>query len=216
VHPGDLVGALAGFAGSPQPGERYLVGVTMNRIRIPSPSLVIACFALFVALSGVAYAAATIGSDDIINGSIRNRDFKDGTLRGQEAKRNGFGGGAIKESTLDASQLNADKIGKVGNAGSADGATHQAVVAAAGTLSRGHGATSTARSGEGQYQVVFDTDVKNCAYFATLGDTGDGSPPAGEISVSSLAGNANGVLVVTRDSAGAATADRPFHLIVSC
>jgi hypothetical protein len=34
--------------------------------------------ALFVALSGVAYAAATIGSDEIIDGSIRNRDFKDG------------------------------------------------------------------------------------------------------------------------------------------
>jgi hypothetical protein len=31
-----------------------------------------------VALSGVAYAAATIGSDEIIDGSIRNRDFKDG------------------------------------------------------------------------------------------------------------------------------------------
>ena len=68
----------------------------MKRIRrTPSPALVIACIALFVALSGVAYAAATIGSEDIVNGSIRNRDFKDGTLRGQEAKRNGFGGGAI-------------------------------------------------------------------------------------------------------------------------
>jgi hypothetical protein len=40
--------------------------------------------------------------------------------------------------------------------------------------------------------------------------------PVGEIAVSSLAGNANGVLVVTRDSTGAATVDRPFHLIVSC
>ena len=40
--------------------------------------------------------------------------------------------------------------------------------------------------------------------------------PAGEIAVSSLAGNANGVLVVTRDSTGAATVDRPFHLTVSC
>ena len=72
----------------------------MNRIRTPSPALVIACLALFVALSGVAYAAATIGSEDIVNGSIRNRDFKDGTLRGNEAKRNGFGGGAIKERSL--------------------------------------------------------------------------------------------------------------------
>ena len=49
--------------------------------------MAIACLALFVALSGVAYAAATIGSDDIVDGSIRNRDFKDGTLRGNEAKR---------------------------------------------------------------------------------------------------------------------------------
>jgi hypothetical protein len=52
--------------------------------------------------------------------------------------------------------------------------------------------------------------------FATLGDPADGAPPAGEIGVSSLAGNANGVLVVTRGSGGASMADRPFHLIVSC
>jgi hypothetical protein len=188
----------------------------MNRLRIPSPSLVIACLALFVALSGAAYAAATIGSDEIVDGSIRNRDFKDGTLRGQEAKRNGFGGGAIKESSLDASQLDAADIGKVKNAGSADGVTRQAVVAATGTPSRNHGATSSTRTGEGQYQVVFDADVKSCAYFATLGDTADGAPPAGEIAVSSMAGNANGVLVVTRDSTGATMVDRPFHLIVSC
>jgi hypothetical protein len=188
----------------------------MKRIRrTPSPALVIACIALFVALSGVAYAAATIGSEDIVNGSIRNRDFKDGTLRGQEAKRNGFGGGAIKETSLDASQLDANDIGKVKNAGTADGLTHSAVVTATGTLSRGSGTTSAARSGDGQYQVVFNSDVKACTYTATLGDPADGAPPGGEIAVSSMAGNANGVLVVTRDSAGAA-ADRPFHLIVSC
>jgi hypothetical protein len=167
----------------------------MNRLRIPSPALVIACLALFVALGGVAYAAATIDSSDIVDGSIRNRDFKDGTLRGQEAKRNGFGGGAIKETTLDASQLDANDIGKVPGAGLADGLSRHAVVTATGTLSRGRGATSAARTGEGQYQVVFDADVKACTYFATLGDPADGAPPAGEIGVSSLAGNANGVLV---------------------
>jgi hypothetical protein len=183
----------------------------MKRLRTPSPALVIACLALFVAMSGAAYAAATIGSNDIVDGSIRNRDFKDGTLRGQEAKRNGFGGGAIKESSLDASG-----IGKVKNAESADGVSHQAVVTDAGVLSRGHGATSATKSGTGQYQVVFSSDVKACTYSATLGDPADGAPPAGEIAVSSLAGNANGVLVVTRESTGAATADRPFHLIVSC
>ncbi len=188
----------------------------MDRIRTPSPALVIACLALFVALSGVAYAAATIDSDDIVDGSIRNRDFKDGTLRGNEAKPNGFGGGAIKETTLDASQLDAGDIRKVDDAGVADGLSRHAVVSATGSLSRGRGTTSASRTGEGQYQVVMGVDVKACTYFATLGDTADGAPPAGEIAVSALAGNANGVLVVTRDSTGATTVDRPFHLIVSC
>jgi hypothetical protein len=170
----------------------------------------------YLALGGVAYAASTIGSEDIVDGSIRNRDFKDGTLRGQEAKRNGFGGGAIKESTLDASQLDANDIGKVKDAGVADGLSRTAVVSATGTLARNRGATSATRTGEGQYQVVFNADVKACTYFAALGDTADGAPPAGEIAVSSLAGNANGVLVVTRDGTGAATVDCPFHLTVSC
>src|SRR6185436_13143290 len=135
VQNGDLPSRLAGVGGMPQPEAPHLVGVTMNRLRTPSPSLVVACVALFVALGGVAYAAATIGSEDIVNGSIRNRDFKDGTLRGQEAKRNGFGGGAIKETSLDASQFDANAIGKVKNAGTADGLTHSAVVTATGTLS---------------------------------------------------------------------------------
>jgi hypothetical protein len=69
-------------------------------LRLPSPAMVVAIIALVVASSGVSYAVATVTSGDIVNGSIRNPDFKDGTLRGQEAKRDGFGGGAIKESTL--------------------------------------------------------------------------------------------------------------------
>jgi hypothetical protein len=183
----------------------------MNRIRIPSPALAIACVALFVALSGVAYAAATIGSENIVDGSIRNRDFKDGTLRGNEAKRNGFGGGAIKERSLAANE-----IGKVNSAATADGLTRHVVISEAGTIVRGRGATSATKSGDGQYQVVFDTDVHSCTYFATLGDPAAGAPAAGEIAVGSVAGNANGVLVVTRDSAGATMVDRSFHLTVSC
>jgi hypothetical protein len=177
--------------------------------------MAIACLALFVALSGVAYAAATIGSEDIVNGSIRNRDFKDGTLRGNEAKRDGFGGGAIKESTLDASKLNASKIGKVNTAGVADGLARHGVISNAGALVRGRGITSASKTGEGQYQAIFDVDVRNCTYFATLGDESASGPGTGQIAVTSTASNVNGVRVVTRDSAGT-LADRSFHLIVSC
>ena len=183
----------------------------MKLRKIPSPAMVVACLALFVALSGVSYAVATIGSDDIVNGSIRNRDFKDGTLRGNEAKPDGFGPSAIKEQVLDAS-----KIGKVPTAGIADGLARFAVVNPQGGAVRNRGATSVQRTGEGQYLAVFDVDVRNCAYFATIGDESASGPGAGVISVASAASNVNGVRIVVRNEAGGAFIDRSFHLIVGC
>ena len=178
-----------------------------RRLRAPSPAMVVALIALFVSLGGSAYAVATIGSDDIINGSIRNRDFKDGTLRGQEAKRDGFGGGAIKESTL-------GPVPSAGFAGVADGVRH-AVISNVGATIRHRGVTSSAQTGEGQYQVVFDRDVRNCVYAATLGDESAAGAGNGQISVTSAAANVNGVRVVTRNSNGN-NENRSFHLIVSC
>ena len=172
--------------------------------------MAVACLALFVALSGVAYAAATIGSEDIVNGSIRNRDFKDGTLRGNEAKPNGFGGGAIKERSLAAGEL-----GKVNSAATADGLARHGVISNVGGLVRGRGITSASKTGDGQYQAIFDADVRNCTYFATLGDESASGPGTGQIAVTSAASNVNGVRVVTRNSTGD-LADRSFHLIVSC
>ena len=178
-----------------------------RRLRAPSPAMVVALIALFVSLGGSAYAVATIGSDDIINGSIRNRDFKDGTLRGQEAKRDGFGGGAIKESTLGQVPLAAAAV-------VADGVRHAVISDVGGTV-RGRGVASSARSGDGQYQVVFDRDVRNCVYAATLGDESAAGAGNGQISVTSAAANVNAVRVVTRNSNGA-NENRSFHLIVSC
>jgi hypothetical protein len=172
--------------------------------------MVVALIALFVSLGGSAYAVATIGSDDIINGSIRNRDFKDGTLRGQEAKRDGFGGGSIKETSLDATQIE-----QVPSAVGADGLTHHAVISNVGATVRGRGTTASIQTGPGQYAVAFDRDVRNCVYTATLGDESAAGPGNGQISVTSQAANVNGVRVVTRDSAGE-FANRSFHLIVSC
>jgi hypothetical protein len=184
-------------------------------MRMPSPAMVVACLALFVALSGVSYAVATIGSNDIINGSIRNRDFKDGTLRGNEAKPDGFGPNAIKEQALDSAKLNAAKIGKVPAAALSDGSMRQGVISSAGAAVRSRGITSASRLSDGQYQVIFDVDVRSCTYFATLGDESASGPGTGQISVTSAAANVNGVRVVTRGSDGN-PADRSFHLMVSC
>jgi hypothetical protein len=179
-------------------------------LRTPSPAMVVACVALFVSLGGVSYAVATIGSDDIINGSIRNRDFKDGTLRGNEAKPDGFGPNAIKEQSLDATKLKT-----VPSALLAEGVTRQAVIADTGAAVRSRGVASSAQTGTGQYQVVFDRDVRQCVYSATLGDESASGPGTGQIAVTSAASNVNGVRVVTRNSDGTSV-NRSFHLIVSC
>jgi hypothetical protein len=179
-------------------------------LRTPSPSMVVACAALFVSLGGVSYAVATIDSADIFDGSIRNRDFKDGTLRGQEAKPDGFGPNAIKEQALDATKLK-----QVPSAVAADGVVRQAVISDVGAMVRGRGVSSSAQTGMGQYQVVFDRDVRQCIYSATLGDESASGPGTGQIAVTSAASNVNGVRVVTRDSSGTQS-NRSFHLIVSC
>jgi hypothetical protein len=182
----------------------------MQRLfRRPSPALLVACLSLFVSLGGVSYAVATIDSADIVDGSIRNRDFKDGTLRGQEAKPDGFGPNAIKEQSLDASKLK-----PVPSSAVTDGLARQAVIADTGATVRGRSVASSAQTGTGQYVVAFDRDVRQCTYYATLGDESASGPGTGQIAVTSAPANVNGVRVVTRASDGTA-ANRSFHLLVS-
>ena len=179
----------------------------MLRRFLPSPAMVIALIALFVSMGGVSYGLATgvIDSREIQDNSVRSRDVRNRILTGTDMGLNRVGGGAIKESTL----------AQVPNSATADGVTRQAVITPAGTTVRVRGVSSSARSGEGQYDVVFDRDVTACVYNATIGDEGAGGPGTGQISVLSMPGNVNGVRVRTRNSDGNPV-DRSFHLIVSC
>jgi hypothetical protein len=61
---------------------------------------VIACIALFVALGGVGYAAATINGNAIKQQTIGAGKLKKGTLTSVQVKQNALGGDAIDESTL--------------------------------------------------------------------------------------------------------------------
>jgi hypothetical protein len=184
----------------------------MTRIRrlTPSPSMAVALVALFVALGGSAYAAGFITSGDIKNNTIRSRDVRNGGLIGKDLRTNRVGGRVIKESTL----------GTVPSAIVAEGSTHFSVVNSGGQQVRGRGTTSVARTGTGRYQVIFNRDVRSCAYLATIGGPTAAAPPAsGEITVSSLASNVNGVDVRTNDGDDpnpGAPFNRPFHLVVLC
>ena len=183
----------------------------MTRIRrlMPSPAMAVALLALFMAMGGSAYALV-VTSGSIKNNTIRSADVRNGGLLGKDFRKNGVGGGAIKESTL----------GTVPGAFVAHGSARFAVVNAGGQGVRGRGTTSVARTAEGRYQVIFDADVRGCGYYATIGGPTAAAPPAsGEITVSSLASNVNGVDIRTNDgddpNPGAAV-NRPFHLVVLC
>jgi hypothetical protein len=179
----------------------------MTRFRrlIPSPSMAVALLALFLAVSGSAYALV-VTSGSIKNNTIRTSDVRNGGLLGKDFRKDGVGDGAIKESTL----------ATVPSAFVAHGSTHFAVVNAGGQQVRARGTTSSARTAEGRYQVIFDLDVRGCAYYATVGGRTAAAPPgSGEISVSALAANVNGVDVRTGDQNGN-DENRPFHLLVLC
>src|SRR4051794_5646185 len=152
----------------------------MKRLRLPSPALVIALVALFFSVGGSAYGLIITGRS-IKNGTVTGADIKNHSLASRDVKHNSLGGAAILES----------KLGPVPFAGTADGVVHQAVVGSNGVLARGRGVASANRTAAGRYQVVFDRDVRGCAYMASIGDQGSAAPAAGLIETSALASNFN-------------------------
>jgi hypothetical protein len=173
---------------------------------LPSPAMVVALTALVMSLGGSAYALVITGKN-IRNGTVTGADIHDHSLTGADIKPDTVGGRTIKESTL----------GPVPSSFLTYGAQRFAVVTGGGQFVRGRAVTSAARTSVGRYQVIFDGDVRNCGYFATVGDHSAAAPPQNShISVSSLGSNVNGVSIRTENSTNGAELDRDFHLVVFC
>jgi hypothetical protein len=167
--------------------------------------MAVALVALFMAMTGSAYALV-VTSGNIKNNTIRSQDVRNRALGGQDIRANGIGGGAVKESSL----------GAVPSSFITHGSAHFSVLNAGGQQVRARGTTSAARTGEGRYQVIFDRDVRGCAYYATIGGPSAAAPPDnGQITVSGLASNIAGVDIRTTGANGN-DANKPFHLLVLC
>jgi hypothetical protein len=180
--------------------------VLMFRRLLPSPAMVVAVVALIMSLGGSAYALVVTGKQ-IRNNTVTGKDVRNRSLTGREFRRDKLGGRAIDEGTL----------ATVPGALVAHGGARFAVVNAGGQLVRGRDISSVARTGDGRYQVIFNADIRGCAYFATVGsETAAGPPQNSQISVGSLASNVNGVAVLTENGNNGTQANRPFHLIVMC
>jgi hypothetical protein len=167
--------------------------------------MVVAVTALVMSLGGSAYALVITGKQ-IRNGTVTAEDVRNRSLTGNDIRRDKIGGGSVKEGSL----------GIVPAALIAGGSSRYAVVNGGGQGVRSREVSSIARTGDGRYQVIFNSDVRSCAYFATIGDPTAGAPPQNsQISVSSLGSNVNGVSIRTENGNGVET-NRPFHLVVMC
>lgn len=172
------------------------------RNRRPSPAMVVAMIALFVALAGTAYAAQTINGGAI--------------------KKQTIGGGKLKQKTLTGYQINVNKLGTVPTAKSAIRASHTywAVVnnppsPGNATLARASDAGISVAEGGGAVNVIFPANVSLCADVAARNNAGTTVPGAGTAQTNISPANPNAVEVHTRDEKGANT-DADFHLIVIC
>jgi hypothetical protein len=167
--------------------------------RRPSPAMIVALIALFVALAGTAYAAQSING-----GSI---------------KKQTIGGGKLKQKTLTGYQINLNKLGAVPLAKRA-AHTYWAVVnnpnsPGNATLARASDSGISAVEGGGAVSVVFPVNVSGCANVAGRNNAGTTVPGAGTAQTNVAPANANAIEVRTRDEKGA-PADADFNLIVVC
>lgn len=86
----------------------------------PSPSMAVALLALFVAMSGSAYASVKLSKNSVTtktikNGAVTNAKIKNSAVNAKKVKKNSLTGTQINEATL--AGVNAATVGGVGPAG---------------------------------------------------------------------------------------------------
>jgi hypothetical protein len=178
--------------------------------RRPSPALVVACVALFVALAGTGVAAVvalvpnnSVGTVQLRNNAVVSAKVKDHSLAAKD-----FANG----------QLPAGPPGATGATGPAGpigpGITTWAIVKANGTLDKASGVTAVTRTAVGTYNVGFAADVTNCSLLASAGSDSASSKIRGAIANFNRTTTPTIVQVTT--STGTTAADRGFSLAAIC
>jgi hypothetical protein len=185
---------------------------------------VTATLALFSALGGTSYAAATLSKNSVGSAQIRANAVGASEIRSRAVSSSEIRDRSISLRDLALSTRTslrggtgpAGPAGPTGPAGPA-GTAYSAAINSGGAKVAGNARDNVNHpGGSNEYTVEFARDVSTCVYSATLAAVQNGptleQPPAGRITVAAAGAN---VLVKTYDAAGTAT-PAPFHLLVSC
>ena len=182
---------------------------SIKRFR-PSPGTVISIIALFVALSGVAYAATAADN------SVGTKALKSRAVTGDKIAKNTILGSRIINGTIKGKDINLATMGTVPSATLATNAGSYAVVNNNGSLLRQRNVTGVSNLGNGNFQVTFNKDVSQCSYHANGGNVAAGNSNLLTSAVARPSANSvNAVTVTTFNAAGNATG-QDFFLLVIC
>ena len=191
--------------------------------------------ALFVALGGTSYAAATLTSNSVNKGHLRSNsvgksEIRRGAVGQSEVRPNSIGASELRTSAIGSNDvkdetLGANDLSAAARAALADinGVTFRASSTAAGGLTAGNVA-SVAHTGTGVYTVATGRDVSACQYSADVSGVKNGTAieeptdPFSAVAVASPSATPTQVIVRTYDAAATppVAADRPFSLLVAC
>jgi len=133
----------------------------MSRLarRRPSPALVIALVALFVALGGTGYAAFSLPKN-----SVGTKQLKKNAVTGSKIKKNAVTGSKVKNDSLTGADINESTLGKVPAAASADAAASATNATNAGHAGSADSATNATHANSADSAGNADTvDSKHAA-----------------------------------------------------
>lgn len=138
----------------------------------PSPALVVATLALFVAMGGTGYAVNKINGRQIVKNSITGKKLKKDTLGGREIKETKLGKVPASATADSASTAgNADKLDSLDSAAFQRGARWALVDADGTIMAQSGGITIAHAAGTGDYYLGFGAPVANRAISVTASQT---------------------------------------------
>jgi hypothetical protein len=192
----------------------------MSRFRRyePTPSMMVACLALLVALGGTSYAATAISRNSVGTLQLKNNAVVSSKVKDFSLLKKDFKPGQLPAGPQ-------GPQGPQGPAGPAGPSARWALVRADGTiLAQSGGITPTAKPSTGAYILDFGSSVADkliLASSANAGFTGDrGTVSAGpcggtpEGSTCPSGNDTNHVRVITRKAGDNTAEDVPFYVAV--
>lgn len=175
------------------------------KIRRPSPTFVVACLALLVALGGTGYAAIKLPANSVTSVQVKDR--------------------SLLSKDFKAGQLPAGPPGPAGPAGPA-AAGRWALVLPSGAIVAQSGGITARKAGDGYYVLDFGTSVVGKLIFASPARSSEDRNPAGGIQAGPCTTTQEGdncatgndprfVAVFTYGTGGPLREDHAFYVAVS-